>query len=47
MESYSFSSREFYNNNSSDNRQYEAHEDISLKVIGEKKTCGKENDYLN
>ena len=34
MEQYSIPLQKFYNSNSSDQRQYEAHEDISIEVIG-------------
>ena len=47
MEPYSFPSRKFYNSNSSDNRQYEAHDDISIEVIGGEDISGNENDVQN
>ena len=47
MEPYSFPSQTFYNSNSSDHRQYEAHDDSSIEVIGGEEISGNENDVQN
>ena len=47
MEPYSIPSQTFYNSNSSDQRQYEAHDDISIEVIGGEDISGNENDVQN
>ena len=47
MEPYSIPLQTFYNSNSSDQRQYEAHEDISIKVIGGEDISGNENGDSN
>ena len=47
MEPYSIPSQTFYNSNSSDQRQYEAHDDISIEVIGGEDISGNENGDSN